>query len=162
MKRFATFLFILALPLAVQPAHAEDQIVTTLSTDEDGGHHVAFDYEGCGGECFIGALSCNSGGGNVEFDFGDVEGAVAGPIVGSEERRFSLAAAGVSANFAAYSLTYQEMTGSWAVQGNTFDDTGPLLAAIAKSKTFTAEAGKLKLELPVNDDVKAWIKNCGG
>jgi hypothetical protein len=143
-------------------AFAEDKIVTMLSSGEDGGHSVGFDYDGCGGECYIGGLSCNSGGGNVEFAFGDVESTVAGSIVGSEDQAFRVSAGGVSVKFAAYRLQFQEMTGTWAMDGHTFEETGPLLAAIAKSKTFSAEAGSLKLELPVTDDVKSWVKNCGG
>jgi hypothetical protein len=147
---------------AAAPALAQDKIVTTLLEGDEGGHSVGFDYDGCGGECYIGGLSCNSGGGNVEFAFGDVEPVVAGSIVGSEDQAFRVTAGSVSVKFAAYRLQFQEMTGTWSMDGHTFEETGPLLAAIAKSKTFTAEAGTLKLELPVNDDVKAWIKRCGG
>ncbi len=147
---------------AAAPALAEDKIVTTLLAGDDGGHVVAFDYDGCGGECFIGALSCNSGGGNFEIRLGDVESAVAGSIVGSEDQAFRVTAGDVSVKFAAHSLQFQEMTGTWAMDGHTFEETGPLLAAIAKSKVIAAEAGTLKLELPVTDDVKTWVKRCGG
>lgn len=152
----------LALQFASTAAHAEDKIVTTLSEGGDDGHSIAFEFESCGGECYLGGFSCNSGGGNIEFQFGDVEPEIAASVVADDNRSYKIIAGSVSTEFSAYRLMFQEMTGTWSMEGNTFGETGPLLAAIAKSKTFAAVAGKLRLDLPVTDDMKAWIKRCGG
>ncbi len=160
--RQALFAALLALPFVSTAAQAEEKIATTLSEGGEDGHSIGFEYESCGGECYLGGFSCNSAGGNIEFQFGDVESDIAASVVADEQRSFKITAGSVTTEFSAYRLMYQEMTGTWSMEGNTFGETGPLLAAIAKSKTFVAAAGKLKLELPVTDDMKTWVKRCGG
>ena len=151
-----------SLPFVSSAARAEEKIVTTLSEGDEDGHSIGFEYESCGGECYLGGFSCNSEGGNVEFQFGDVESDIAANVVADEQHSFKVTAGSVTTEFSAYRLMFQEMTGTWSMEGNTFGETRPMLAAIAKSKTFVAVAGKLKLELPVTDDMKGWVKSCGG
>ncbi len=154
------FAAVFALPFTVNAAWAK----TTTHFLDNGkdGFSVGFEDASCGGECYEGTLSCNRDGTNVEFEFGLVETSDAVLVVGSEQRSFTLATGKVTTTFNATQLQWVEMTGAWVMSGNSFEDTGKLLAAMAKAKMFTATAGKSKIELPVTTDVKTWIKRCGG
>lgn len=162
MKSIAALVVISTLMVGVAAATAEEQMATSLIKTEEGGHSVFFEYESCGGECYVGSISCNSGGGSIEFTFGDVASEAAASVVASEEHKFRLAAGDAWFDFTAHNMTFQEMTGSWSVTGQAVVDMAPFFPAVIKSKVFTAEIGKIKLELPVTADVSQWAKACGG
>lgn len=158
--RYILFAAVFALPFASSSVSAK---TTThfLDSGKDG-FSVGFEDASCGGECYEGTLSCNRDGTNVAFEFGLVEASDAVLVVGSEQRDFTLTTGKVSTTFNATQLQWVEMTGAWVMSGPSYEGTDTFLAALSKAKTFTATAGKGKIELPVTADVKTWIKRCGG
>jgi hypothetical protein len=140
---------------------AEEMSTFLDSSTEDGATSsmVGFDYESCGGECYVGTLFCNNG--SISLDLADVAAEHAAAAILKETDQVVVSAGELSVNFGILEMRFQEMTVSWWVSAQAFDEKSPQLAgAIAGAKTIGAQIGGQTVTLPVDDNVKSWALAC--
>jgi hypothetical protein len=162
MMRYPLLLLALAFCTTGSAASAEEMSTFVDSINEEGDTFsvVGFDYESCGGECYVGTLLCDESG-TITVELADVAASDVAEAILKDTGQVLVTAGDLTVSYDLTEMLFQEMTVSWWISSRAADQRAPQLpAAIAGAKEVMVAVGKQTVTLPVDDTVKTWALAC--